>query len=57
MKKIVFVVPDMAGGGTEKVITLLCNLYIKKLNGHTQWSLKDGYIITIANDDVGYVRQ
>lgn len=33
----------------EKVITLLCNLYIKKLNGHTQWSLKDGYIITIAN--------
>ena len=30
MKKIVFVVPDMAGGGTEKVITLLANEYVKR---------------------------
>lgn len=28
--KIVFVVPDMAGGGTEKVITLLANEYVKQ---------------------------
>lgn len=28
--KIVFVVPDMAGGGTEKVITLLANEYVKR---------------------------
>lgn len=30
MRKIVFVVPDMAGGGTEKVITLLANEYVKR---------------------------
>lgn len=30
MKKIVFVVPDMAGGGTEKVITLLANEYVNR---------------------------
>lgn len=30
MKKIIFVVPDMAGGGTEKVITLLANEYVKR---------------------------
>lgn len=30
MKKIVFVVPDMVGGGTEKVITLLANEYVKR---------------------------
>lgn len=28
--KIVFVVPDMAGGGTEKVITLLANEYVRR---------------------------
>ncbi len=28
--KIVFVVPDMAGGGTEKVISLLANEYVEK---------------------------
>lgn len=30
MQKIVFVVPDMAGGGTEKVISLLANEYVKR---------------------------
>lgn len=30
MKKIVFVVPDMVGGGTEKVITLLANEYASR---------------------------
>lgn len=30
MRKIVFVVPDMAGGGTEKVISLLANEYVKR---------------------------
>lgn len=30
MNKIVFVVPDMAGGGTEKVISLLANEYVKR---------------------------
>lgn len=29
--KIVFVVPDMAGGGTERVISLLANEYVKQL--------------------------
>lgn len=28
--KIVFVVPDMAGGGTERVISLLANEYVKR---------------------------
>lgn len=28
--KIVFVVPDMAGGGTEKVISLLANEYVRR---------------------------
>lgn len=28
-KKIIFVIPDMAGGGTEKVISLLANEYVK----------------------------
>lgn len=30
VKKIVFVVPDMAGGGTEHVIALLANEYVKR---------------------------
>ena len=30
MQKIVFVVPDMAGGGTEKVISLLANEFVKR---------------------------
>lgn len=30
MEKIVFVVPDMAGGGTERVISLLANEYVKR---------------------------
>lgn len=29
-KKIVFVVPDMVGGGTEKVVTLLANEYVSR---------------------------
>ena len=27
MKKIVFVIPDMPGGGTERVVALLANEY------------------------------
>lgn len=30
VEKIVFVVPDMAGGGTERVISLLANEYVKR---------------------------
>lgn len=30
MEKIVFVIPDMAGGGTERVISLLANEYCKR---------------------------
>ena len=30
MKKIVFVIPDMPGGGTEKVVMLLANEYAKR---------------------------
>ena len=28
-KKIVFVIPNMTGGGTERVISLLSNEYVK----------------------------
>lgn len=30
MEKIVFVIPDMAGGGTERVVSLLANEYCKR---------------------------
>lgn len=30
MSKIVFVVPDMAGGGSERVISLLANEFVKR---------------------------
>ena len=29
MKKIVFVIPNMTGGGTERVISLLSDQYVK----------------------------
>ena len=28
--KIVFVVPDMVGGGTERIVSLLANEYVKR---------------------------
>lgn len=46
MNKIVFVVPDMAGGGTEKVITLLANEYVKR-------GIEVG-ILTFAGDEYAY---
>ena len=30
MIKIVFVLPDMAGGGTERVVALLSNEFVKR---------------------------
>lgn len=30
MKKIVFIIPNMTGGGTERVISLLCGEYVKR---------------------------
>ncbi len=46
MNKIVFVVPDMAGGGTEKVITLLANEYVKR-------GIEVG-ILTFAGNEYAY---
>lgn len=46
MNKIVFVVPDMAGGGTEKVITLLANEYVER-------GIEVG-ILTFAGNEYAY---
>ncbi len=46
MNKIVFVVPDMAGGGTEKVITLLANEYVNR-------GIEVG-ILTFAGNEYAY---
>lgn len=46
MNKIVFVVPDMAGGGTEKVITLLANEYAAR-------GMEVG-ILTFAGNEYAY---
>lgn len=46
MTKIVFVLPDMAGGGTERVVELLANEYVHR-----------GYLVTIllfAGNQVAY---
>lgn len=46
MNKIVFVVPDMAGGGTEKVVTLLANEYVSR-------GIEVG-ILTFAGNEYAY---
>lgn len=45
-KKIIFVVPDMAGGGTEKVISLLADEYVRE-------GIEVG-ILLFAGNDVAY---
>ena len=42
-KKIIFVVPDMAGGGTEKVISLLADEYVKE-------GIEVGILLFAGND-------
>lgn len=42
-KKIIFVVPDMAGGGTEKVISLLADEYIRQ-------GMEVGILLFAGND-------
>lgn len=67
MDRIVFVIPDMPGGGTERVVALLANEYCRRgiavtillFAGHeTAYPLRDGIqVISVGNPSGGSVRE
>lgn len=62
MTEIVFVLPDMAGGGTERVVALLANEYVKRgypvtillfAGNHTAYPLDEKVEVFIAGETSG----
>ncbi len=62
MTRIVFVLPDMAGGGTERVVALLANEYVKRgypvtillfAGSHTAYPLDERIELFVAGETSG----
>lgn len=67
MERIVFVIPDMPGGGTERVVALLANEYCRRgigvtillFAGHeTAYPLREGIeVVSVGDPSGGSIRQ